>query len=241
MFGRNDFAERIKAALAEAEGDTEAFRSWQKRCERLKKSRREKEDRYRTCRQMTLLVQQDAQLLEQMLTREPDVDRREFGKILKDLRQMRGKFDHEFLISSRDQEFHSTYDTIVRLGVRALEPQDQRLLLQSEIENLIELVKENLEKEQPPFCALAFYDQSESRQDLEELSPADRLVRIQEVYEREFYEPGMKILTEGIEKVGRLAAVCEKMDDRSSKKTLAVLAVLRGAEAEQIFDQMMEE
>lgn len=40
MFGRNDFIENIKDALAAAGCDMGAFRSWQKQYDRLKKNKR---------------------------------------------------------------------------------------------------------------------------------------------------------------------------------------------------------
>ena len=149
MFGRNDFIENIKDALAAAGCDMGAFRSWQKQYDRLKKKQKEQKERYERCREQTKRVQEDAQLMEQMLIAEQTADRKEFGRLLKDLRQMQNNFDHEFLVSKEDQEFHSTYDTILRLGMKALNASDQKLLLQSEIENLLALLKENLEKEEP--------------------------------------------------------------------------------------------
>ena len=240
MFGRNNFVETVKAALVETECDMEAFKTWQKRYEKLKKNRREKSNRYYHCWAITCLIQRDAGRMEQILTGDT-IDRREFARILKEMKQMRGKFDDEFLVSSKDQEFHSTYDTILRLGVRALEPEDQRILLQSEIENLLELLKENLEKEKPSFEALAFYEQEKGQTNLEELALTEKLSHIQSVYESEFCEPIMQMLTEGIAKANRLSIVCEQSSDRSSKKALAALAVLRNAKPEQIFEQMMKE
>lgn len=146
MFGRNDFVENVKSALAAVDCDMGAFRSWQKMYDKLKKKKSEQEDRYRRCREQTKRVQEDAQLMEHMLTTAQSVDGKEFGRLLKDLRQMQNSFDHEFLVSKEDQEFHSTYDTILRLGTKALNAPDQKLLLQSEIENLLALLKENLEK-----------------------------------------------------------------------------------------------
>ena len=147
MFGRNDFVENVKSALAAVDCDMGAFRSWQKMYDKLKKKKSEQEDRYRRCREQTKRVQEDAQLMEHMLTTAQSVDGKEFGRLLKDLRQMQNSFDHEFLVSKEDQEFHSTYDTILRLGTKALNAPDQKLLLQSEIENLLALLKENLEKD----------------------------------------------------------------------------------------------
>ena len=40
MFGRNDFIENIKDALAAAGCDMGAFRSWQKQYDRLKKNKK---------------------------------------------------------------------------------------------------------------------------------------------------------------------------------------------------------
>lgn len=169
MFGRNDFVENVKSALAAVDCDMGAFRSWQKMYDKLKKKKSEQEDRYRRCREQTKRVQEDAQLMEHMLTTAQSVDGKEFGRLLKDLRQMQNSFDHEFLVSKEDQEFHSTYDTILRLGTKALNAPDQKLLLQSEIENLLALLKENLEKEEPEIAALTFYYQFGSDQELAQL------------------------------------------------------------------------
>ena len=170
MFGRNDFVENVKSALAAVDCDMGAFRSWQKMYDKLKKKKSEQEDRYRRCREQTKRVQEDAQLMEHMLTTAQSVDGKEFGRLLKDLRQMQNSFDHEFLVSKEDQEFHSTYDTILRLGTKALNAPDQKLLLQSEIENLLALLKENLEKEEPEITALTFYYQFGSDQELAQRS-----------------------------------------------------------------------
>ena len=104
MFGRNDFVENVKSALAAVDCDMGAFRSWQKMYDKLKKKKSEQEDRYRRCREQTKRVQEDAQLMEHMLTTAQSVDGKEFGRLLKDLRQMQNSFDHEFLVSKEDQE-----------------------------------------------------------------------------------------------------------------------------------------
>ena len=53
MFGRNDFVENVKSALAAVDCDMGAFRSWQKMYDKLKKKKSEQEDRYRRCREQT--------------------------------------------------------------------------------------------------------------------------------------------------------------------------------------------
>ena len=60
-----------------------AFRSWQKMYDKLKKKKSEQEDRYRRCREQTKRVQEDAQLMEHMLTTAQSVDGKEFGRLFK--------------------------------------------------------------------------------------------------------------------------------------------------------------
>lgn len=241
MFGRNDFVENVKSALAAVDCDMGAFRSWQKMYDKLKKKKSEQEDRYRRCREQTKRVQEDAQLMEHMLTTAQSVDGKEFGRLLKDLRQMQNSFDHEFLVSKEDQEFHSTYDTILRLGTKALNAPDQKLLLQSEIENLLALVKENLEKEEPKIEALTFYYQLGSDQELVQLPPTEKLEKITYFYEREFRQPILQLLENGISRAGQLKDTYEAATDRTSRKKYEMLQVLFDGQPEHILEQLMEE
>ena len=241
MFGRNDFIENVKDALAASDCDMGEFRSWQKMYDKLKKKKREEEERYQRCRKQTKRVQEDAQLMEHMLTAEQPVEEKAFGRLLKDLRQMQNGFDHEFLISKEDQEFHSTYDTILRLGARALKAPDQKLLLQSEIENLLELLKENLEKEEPEIAALAFYYQFGSDQELAQMPPAEKLSKITYLYESEFRRPILQLLESGISSAGQQKSTYEAATDRGSRKKYETLQIFFDAQPEHILEQIMEE
>ena len=213
MFGRNDFVENVKSALAAVDCDMGAFRSWQKMYDKLKKKKSEQEDRYRRCREQTKRVQEDAQLMEHMLTTAQSVDGKEFGRLLKDLRQMQNSFDHEFLVSKEDQEFHSTYDTILRLG--------------SEIENLLALLKENLEKEEPEIAALTFYYQFGSDQELAQLPPAEKLSKITYLYECEFRRPILQLLESGISGAGEQKHTYETATDKNMKRCRSFLVHIR--------------
>ena len=160
---------------------------------------------------------------------------------LKDLRQMQNSFDHEFLVSKEDQEFHSTYDTILRLGTKALNAPDQKLLLQSEIENLLALLKENLEKEEPEIAALTFYYQFGSYQELAQLPPAEKLSKITYLYECEFRRPILRLLESGISSARQQKRTYETATDRGSRKKYETLQIFFGAHPENILEQMMEE
>lgn len=81
-------------------------------------------------RAATEWVNDAAGQMERMITGEKAYDKKEFAQLIKEMKRRQNGFDHEFLISAEDSEFHSTYDTIVRLGQKAYETADQRLILQ---------------------------------------------------------------------------------------------------------------
>ena len=157
MFGRDEAFDKIKAALAATDSDMAAFKSWQKKYEKLSRQWQNVQTQYENARAATEWVNNAAGQMERMITGEKAYDKKEFAQLIKEMKRRQNGFDHEFLISAEDHEFHSTYDTIVRLGQKAYETADQRLILQSEIENLLALLRENLEKERPSAWKLAFY------------------------------------------------------------------------------------
>ena len=169
MFGKDEELEKIKAALSAADVDMGAFRDWQKKYEKLNRQWQNVQTQYENARVATEWVNDATGQMERMITGEKAYDKKEFAQFLKEMKRRQNGFDHEFLISAEDREFHSTYDTIVRLGQKAYETADQRLILQSEIENLLALLRENLEKERPSAWKLAFYLMDHSEKDLADL------------------------------------------------------------------------
>jgi hypothetical protein len=139
---------------------------------------------------------------------------------------MQNSFDHEFLISREDSEFHSTYDTILRLGTRALESSSQRLILQSEVENLQDLLRENLAKDAPDPRKLTLFYQYGTDSELAVLAPTDRLAKIERVYEARFSRPILQLLAEAVQRADAMAAQMRGSDDRRSRKTFAAIQVL---------------
>lgn len=241
MFGRNSFIDGIKSALAAAGCDMDTFRSWQKMYEKVNRKKKDEEEKYVRCRNMIMCVKADGEKMEEMLTADTPLDSGEFARLLKELKQLQGSFDHEFLVSREDHEFHSTYDTIIRLGIKALETPEQSLLLQSEIENLLELLKENLEKKKPDILALTFYYQVGTEKNLASMSPADKLARIERAYEKEFKGPVIRLLAEGIRRADDIIAQSEQKADRASSRKAEAVEILAGKSPDEIFDRMMKE
>jgi hypothetical protein len=224
--------ESIRTALAAVGVDMKAFRGWKKQYDKVNRQWQTVQDRYNSALLTTKQVQEDARQLEQMLIGGGQIDRRELTRILREMKRLQNSFDHEFLISREDTEFHSTYDTILRIGARAVEAQDRRLILQSEVENLLDLLKENLAKTPPNFRKLSLFYQYGTDKELAVLSPADRLARVERVYEAKFARPMLELLTEAVQRADQMAVRLRENGDRRSKKTLSAIGVLLEVEGE---------
>jgi hypothetical protein len=226
MFGRDEELERVRSALLATDSDMSVFRTWQKQYDKIKKQWQSVRERYAAASLTTGRVEEDAAQMEQMLTGTKPLDRSEFACILKELKRLQNSFDHEFLISREDHEFHSTYDAILRLGIKALDAPDQKLILQSEIENLLELLRENLSKDAPDPKKLCFFYQYGTDQELAGLSPADRLSRIDRMYEANFEKPMLQLLTTAIHKADQKSGQLWGRSDRRSQRELAAIQIL---------------
>jgi hypothetical protein len=242
MFGRDEDLERVRSALIATDSDMSVFRSWQKQYDKLNKQWQSVRERYAGASLTTGRVEEDASQLERMLTGTVPMDLTEFTQILKELKRMQNSFDHEFVISKEDHEFHSTYDTILRLGVKALDSPDQRLILQSEIENLLELLRENLAKDAPDPRKLCFYYQNGTDQELAKLSPSDRLERIERTYEMDFEKPILQLLTSAVIRADQRSKQLLGRTDRRSRRELAAIQILidTGGEPEQRAKGLLE-
>lgn len=240
MFGKDDLKE-LREALAVCGCDMNAFKSWQRQYEKLMKQMPSVRGQYESALCAAQEAYETAQELERMLVEaktvydgSPDQETvKEFTAMLKSLKKMQGSYAHEFVISRDDREFHSTYESIVKLGAKALEQPQQRLILQSEIENLLALLKENLEREKPVLHALCFFYQEHSDMELQDLSPTARLERIGQVYRTEFTDPISKMLLECIAQADSRQEELEAAADRQAKKEAQQLKLLWNRPGEQ--------
>lgn len=231
MFGREDKLENVRAALNVLGCDMNFFQSWKKKYEKMNKQQQAVRERYDNARSMTQRAEADAGRLENMLQQAEAVDKKEAAGLLKDMKQMQNRFDHEFLISGEDREFHSIYDTILRLGVKAMANEEQRLIFQSEVENLLALLKENLAKEKPDMQQLSFFYLTGTDRELAQLPPVERTRRIAEKFEEELREPMHRLLTDAVERADEKCRTLEGMEDRRSRKVLEAIQILRPDEA----------
>ena len=115
-------------------------------------------------------------------------DKKEFLGIIRDFKKVQGNFDDEFLISKADGDFHSTLESIVKLGPKYADNHENGIILQSEVENLIALTQEGLERAHPDLFALAYYYLSHTNKELEEMPFAEKVREIEKTYKTEFLD-----------------------------------------------------
>lgn len=115
-------------------------------------------------------------------------DKKEFMGIIRDFKKVQGNFDDEFLISKADGDFHSTLESIVKLGPKYADNHENGIILQSEVENLIALTQEGLERAHPDLFALAYYYLSHTNKELEEMPFAAKVREIERTYKTEFLD-----------------------------------------------------
>ena len=170
----------------------EVVKNWQRQLERMQKQYPVQCQQFDNARKSLLEVEAYAKNIEALLVRRdawtPD-KKRELFSIQKELKKRKNTYIHEFLVSKEDKDFHLTYETIVKLIDQFDGSGDHAIILQSETENLLAMIKEDLEKETPDMLALTYFYIVGSDRELVDLPPKERLEKIKRVYEMEFIRP----------------------------------------------------
>lgn len=226
MFGKENGRE-VRLALEETGCNMILWKQWQKKYEKLLKQLPAVREKFERVKTTTKEVEKIARGMERIIAdRQQTAKAKEFAELVKELKKMQNTFDHPFLISGEDKEFHSTYDSILKLGTRACQEEKQSLILQSEIENLLALLAENLDRKEPDINALGYYCMEYDLQMLTELSPMVRLEKVESIYESEFKRPFIRMVSEGILFADGRKSVLEDTSDRGLQKQADHLRIL---------------
>lgn len=192
MFGEDEEVRKLKRDLQSAGCDMDVVKRWQKQLDGIKKHCPSIYGGYCTAREKLLLVETYMKQMEQLLLEKrtwTKDEMRRISDIRRELKRLANTFDNELLVSREDKEFHLTYETILKLADKYDGTDDARILLKSEIENLLALVREDLEKERPDAAVLTFFYLEHRDTELVDLPPAGRMDHILAVYEKEFLRP----------------------------------------------------
>lgn len=188
MFGFDDSLKTLKRELKEAGADVTPIRDWQKNYDKVRKQTPVLEGQYQTARKELELVLAVLKQLEQYLIA-GNVDRSGLENYTRELKKYQGHFNLEFLISKEDTDFQSTYDSILKLSNKGIHSQSEALILQSEVENLLAVTVEALDKEWPDFRAMAFFYIERTDRELFDLPHADKVAKVLRIYDNEFIKP----------------------------------------------------
>ena len=198
MFGEDRRIRELKKRLSQAGCDMEVVKNWQRQLERMQKQYPVQCQQFDNARKSLLEVEAYAKNIEALLVRRdawtPD-KKRELFSIQKELKKRKNTYIHEFLVSKEDKDFHLTYETMIKLIDQFDGSGDHAIILQSETENLLAMIKEDLEKEIPDMLALTYFYIVGSDRELVDLPPKERLEKIKRVYEMEFIRPMERQLT----------------------------------------------
>ena len=190
MFGFEDSLKDLKKELKTSGADVSFVKTWQKSYDKVRKQSAALKAEYTKAKMDLESVYQSLKTMEQKLIA-GDSD---LSSEVKGLRQYKTSFNQEFLIGKEDKEFHLTFATILSLGEKEISAQKDMLILQSEIENLIAVTKEALEKAWPEFRAMAYFYIERTDRDIIDMPHTEKVSYVQRIYEDEFIKPMMQVL-----------------------------------------------
>lgn len=194
----DDSLKGLKKELKNAGADLSFVKSWQKNYDKVKKQYPVMENQYVKAKADLNAVMEHLKGLEQLLIDAKVISDVNFKKQLsqyaKELKKYQNGFKQEFLIGEEDQEFHLTFSTILSLCGKEMKEQKERLILQSEVENLMAITKEALEKVWPEFREMAYFYLEHSDRELLELPHGEKVLFVKKLYKDEFYAPMKQIL-----------------------------------------------
>ncbi len=122
------------------------------------------------------------ELLTDIAAKEPAKVRGELARLAVDLTDI----FHECTIRKDDMDFASTY-TYINRATKEYEGAD-RLMLQSELENMEHMIGEIVEWEEPDFCALALFCKYGNRDDLADIENGQRNEMLLRYYRGQFWD-----------------------------------------------------
>lgn len=196
----DDSLKGLKKELKAAGADLSFVKEWQKSYDKVRKQSPIIENQYVQAKGELDVVYAILKEMEQLLIScksENDLGnvQKRLSGFAKEMKKYQNDFNCEFLVSKEDKDFHLTYTTIVTLCGKNIKEQKDVLILQSEIENLMSMTKEALDKNWPEYRAMAYFYIDHTDKEIFDLPHVDKVEKVTAIYEKEFSEP-MKQVTE---------------------------------------------
>ncbi len=194
----DDSLKGLKKELKITGADMSFVKGWQKNYDKVKKQYPVIESQYIKAKSDLELVMECLKGMEQLLISVKDapdgVFKEKLSYYAKSLKKHQNAFNQEFLIGKEDQEFHLMLATILSLCGKDMKEKRERLILQSEVENLMAITKEALEKKWPDFREMAYFYLEHTDRELFELPHMDKIQFVKKRYQDEFYNPMKQVI-----------------------------------------------
>lgn len=188
----DDSLKELKKELKATGANMSFVKNWQKIYDKVRKQTPVMEGQYTKAKSDLESVMECLKGMEQLLI--SDTDKTSLANHAKNLKKYQNGFNCEFLIGKEDKEFHLIYDTILLLIGKEIKEKKDKLILQSEVENLMAIVKEALEKQWPDFREMAYFYLEHTDREIFELPHADKIQVVRKYYQDEFYNPMKQVI-----------------------------------------------
>lgn len=190
FLGFEDSLRDLKKELKAVGVDMSYVKEWQKSYDKVRKQSRVLKTEYTQAKVNLEMVYGVLQEMEQQLIART----KNVSLLAEELKKYQNSFNQEFLIGKEDSDFHSTFQSILSLSGKDLTIERDLLILQSEVENLLAVTKEALEKKWPDFREMAFFYIAHTDKELLDFPHGEKVEEVAHIYEREFYRPMLQML-----------------------------------------------
>ena len=202
LFGE-DSLKGLKKELKNVGADMSFVKGWQKIYDKVKKGTKQIEMQYTQAKVELEQVHTVLKKMEQtLISIKADLQNPSYKGYItecaRDLKKYQGHFNQEFLIGKEDKEFHLTYQTILNLCAKGCGTQKEVLILQSEVENILAVTEEALEKNWPDFRAMAYFYLNRTDREIFDLPHSDKVAEVTRIYEKEFLNPMRTVLEKSL-------------------------------------------
>ncbi|MBE5890103.1 MAG: hypothetical protein E7282_03935 [Lachnospiraceae bacterium] len=207
MFGLDNNEKELKELLAQMGCEASTFKNFKSGYEKMNKRYAQTVLTYENCYKISLHLKELTEELEHYFV---DHKAMNLTEIAKEYKKMQGSFEHEFIISKQDTDFHSTYDTLIKKLPLLEKGLEDPILMQSEVENLLAILRENVDREKPNLYALSYFLADHKMIELSEMSADAKNRFIGQKFYDEVVKPIQSVINRSVRENASLGELYHK-------------------------------